>query len=257
MTFFKSVALMFSMFTRIPASRVDWSGENMRYVMCALPLAGVVIGLFLSGWIWACSLLHVGTILFAVGITLIPVAVTGGIHLDGFCDTLDALASRAPMQRKREILKDPHTGAFAVIGSSAYLLLYFGLASEVPQTMRAVFPLMLLHGMSRILTGLLVLYYPPFAGNGLLVAFQSSAFRKRSGLVLLLLLAVCAAALLLPDWRSGAGMMLAALLCALYVYRMSRRQFGGASGDIAGFLLQVCEISMLMAYVLIQKAVAL
>lgn len=257
MTFFKSVALMLSMFTRIPSPKVDWSGENMRYVMCVLPLAGGVIGLFLWGWIWVCSALGIGTILLAAGITLIPVAVTGGIHLDGFCDTLDALASRAPMERKREILKDPHTGAFAVIGMSAYLLLYFSLASEVPQTLRAVIPLMLLHGISRILTGLFVLYCPPASGNGLLAMFQSAASRNRSGLILLLLLAASAAALMIYDWLPGAAMLVAALFCALYAYHTSKRQFGGASGDIAGFLLQGCELIMLMAYVLIQKAVAL
>jgi adenosylcobinamide-GDP ribazoletransferase len=37
-----------------------------------------------------------GRILFAAGFTLLPVIVTGGIHLDGFCDTTDALAAMPP-----------------------------------------------------------------------------------------------------------------------------------------------------------------
>ena len=62
------------------------------------------------------KVLGCGLFLQAAGFTLLPVVVTGGIHLDGFGDTLDALASHAEPERKREILKDPRAGIFAVIG---------------------------------------------------------------------------------------------------------------------------------------------
>ena len=38
-----------------------------------------------------------------------------GFHVDGFMDTMDALHSYQPRERKLEILKDSHIGAFSVI----------------------------------------------------------------------------------------------------------------------------------------------
>ena len=43
----------------------------------------------------------------AAGFCLIPVWVTGGIHLDGYADTCDALSSYGDREKKLEILKDP------------------------------------------------------------------------------------------------------------------------------------------------------
>lgn len=43
-----------------------------------------------------------------------PLLVTGGIHIDGFSDTMDALSSHAERQKKLEIMDDPHIGAFGV-----------------------------------------------------------------------------------------------------------------------------------------------
>ena len=58
--------------------------------------------------------------------TLLPILLTGGIHLDGFMDTSDALASYGDRVKKAGDFKDPHTGAFAIIGLGLYLLLYAG-----------------------------------------------------------------------------------------------------------------------------------
>ena len=64
----------------------------------------------------------------AAGFALIPVWITGGIHLDGYADTCDALSSYGDREKKLEILKDPHCGAFAVIRLCSYFLAYFACA---------------------------------------------------------------------------------------------------------------------------------
>ena len=63
----------------------------------------------------------------AAGILLaVPIFITGGIHMDGFMDTCDARASYGDREKKLAILKDTHTGAFAVIFGALYLILYGG-----------------------------------------------------------------------------------------------------------------------------------
>lgn len=250
MSVFNSVVLAFSMFSRIPMPQVDWNEKNMRYMMCAFPLVGVVIGLVLWGWGLLAGVLGLGPLMLGAGLTLIPVAVTGGIHLDGYADTLDALASHAPPEKKREILKDPHTGAFAVIGLGCYLLGYFALCTEAAAAPGLALKLALIHVTSRALCGLAVLLFPPSTQKGLLYTFQSSAYKKRAAAALWILLALCAALLAAVCGLAGAAMAAAGGLAGLYVFFMSRRQFGGMSGDLAGYLLQVCEIVMLAAMVL-------
>ena len=63
------------------------------------------LGLWLV-WL-VCGLLHVSSVLFGVLAVASGVLITGGIHLDGFCDTADALYSRRPQEVKLRILKDP------------------------------------------------------------------------------------------------------------------------------------------------------
>ena len=59
-------------------------------------------------------------------VTLItPFILTGMLHLDGYMDVCDALLSRRDKQEKLRILKDPHTGAFAVISVIMLFILNF------------------------------------------------------------------------------------------------------------------------------------
>lgn len=255
MSFLRSFAAAFSMFSRLPVPTLQWRDDNMRYLLAAFPFVGAVVGLFIWAWLWICEALGFGFILRSAGLTLLPVAVTGGIHLDGFCDTVDALASRASPERKREILKDPHTGAFAVIGIVLYLLIYFALGTELQPSTAAPLLLGLSFVLSRTLSGLSVLLFPPNAGKGLSITFKDAAGKKASVIILIFFFALCSAGLVCLEVLTGIVMVLAALICFTYLYVMSRRQFGGMSGDLAGYFLQLCELVMLASIVIIQKVV--
>lgn len=65
-----------------------------------------------------------------VGLAII-LLVTGGIHMDGYMDTMDALHSYGSREKKLEILKDSHIGAFAVIMTVLYVLIAAGAYSEI------------------------------------------------------------------------------------------------------------------------------
>ena len=129
----KSLAVALSMYSKIPVPAVEWKEENMKYAMCFFPVVGVAVGIlqYLAAAVLL-GLTDCGAVLFSAVMTLIPVLVTGGIHLDGFADTTDAIASWGSKEKKLEILKDPHTGAFAVIGLCCWFLFTFALWSEVP-----------------------------------------------------------------------------------------------------------------------------
>ena len=48
-------------------------------------------------------------------------------------------------------------------------------------------------------------------------------------------------------------MLAAALLSVLYYRFMSHREFGGITGDLAGWFVQVMELAALAAVVLVQR----
>ena len=72
----------------------------MKYAMCFFPMVGIVIGVceyVLGNWILGRDY---GVLFFSVCMTLLPILLTGGIHLDGFMDTSDALASYGDREKK-------------------------------------------------------------------------------------------------------------------------------------------------------------
>ena len=76
---------------------------------------------------------------------------------------------------------------------------------------------------------------------------------KRARVVLVLWVIGCCAGMLWLDLWAGAFTVAGALLSFLYYRVMSTRQFGGVTGDLAGFFLQICECAMVLQVVLAQR----
>ena len=106
MNLFCSLAIAFSMYSRIPMPTVAWTKERMKYAMCFFPLIGVVIGAITYGSVLVLTALKLDWMarIFPV---LVPLMVTGGIHMDGFLDVTDARASHAPAEKKTGDFKRP------------------------------------------------------------------------------------------------------------------------------------------------------
>ena len=246
MNFFRTIGAAFAVFSRVPMPKIKWDEGSMRYMLCAFPLVGAVIGGLIIAWYYVAGALSFGAILYGAGLTTIPVAVTGGFHLDGFCDTSDALASHAPAEKKREILKDSHAGAFAIISLCCYFILYFACAVSTPRSLGVAILLGLAHMLSREMSGLAALIFPG-GGKGLLGTFRESAEKKRAAAVLLIEAAFTAAAMVVFFRLYGAAAVVCCLACFIWLKVMAEKEFDGMSGDLSGWFLQVAELIMLMA----------
>ena len=240
MTALQTIAVAFAMFSALPMPQFAWNEKNMRYALCAFPLIGVVIGA-----LWClCGALPLPDFARAAGFCLMPVWVTGGIHLDGYADTCDALSSYGDTAKKLEILKDPHCGAFAVIRLCSYFIAYLALCVCVQFTPRVGVLWTLALVGERALSGLAVAAFPMAKNTGLAHTFATAADETNVRRVLTVLCVLLGAALVaLGGW----ALVLAA--CAVFVryYHAAKNQFGGTTGDLAGWFLQKCEIWMLAA----------
>lgn len=246
----ETVAVAFSMFSALPMPQLEWNERNMRYPLAAFPLVGTALGFACLGWTALCTLLSVPALLRGAGLCVLPALLTGGIHLDGYADVSDALASHAGPARRREILRDAHIGAFAAIRLSVYFVVYFALCCTAEPSAAVLW----IPGfsLSRALSGLLLTILPVAEGSSLARTFADAAAKRRVRAVLSILLAALAAALLMLGGIAGAAMLGAAVLAVWRYVRVSLREFGGTSGDLAGWFLVRAECWMLAAQVAVQ-----
>ena len=240
--------IAFSTYSRIPMPQADWTEENRRYAFCFFPLVGAVVGLALFLWLRLSAALGFGGLLRGGFGACIPLLVTGGIHMDGFMDTCDALASHQPRERRLEILKDSRVGAFAVMGCAGCLLLTAGLLAEVAPAQAPAAAMIFV--ASRAMSALTSVRLKSARPGGMLDGFAKTAAGRAVTLCAWACLAACAAVWL----AAGTGTLLlcaGGVLLALAVYaRMAYRCFGGVTGDLAGWYLQVTETLCLAALVL-------
>ena len=242
----KALWIALAMYSRLPAPRTAWEEKNMAWALCWFPAVGLAAAGLLRLWWALCAWLELGGVLFAAVAVIIPAAVSGGIHLDGLCDTCDALGSHQSREKKLEILKDSHAGAFAIIGCGLYLLLLFAAWHQVWPAAGTAGALCLGPLFSRGLSGLMAALLPNARGSGLLARFTRSMDVRRAKAILLLWSAAAAGGMIvLNPWVGLPGLAGAGAVTAYYVV-MSRRQFGGITGDLEGFYLQLCELALVI-----------
>lgn len=238
--------IAFSLYSRIPVPQTSWTEAGMRYALCFFPLVGAVIGGTVYGFVRLAELAGLNEFAWACIGTALPLMITGGIHMDGFLDTVDARSSCQAREKKLEILKDPHTGAFAIIGCGIYLLLYLAVFSQLTQD---AFPAAAgVYVMVRALSGWSVVFFPKAKKDGLAYTFAEEARKRAVGGAMVFWWASAAALLLWAGGIAGGLAILAAVMIFIWYYRMAVREFGGVTGDLAGYFLQICELGMLAVF---------
>lgn len=250
-TILNNLIIAFSMYSKLPMPKAEWSKENMRYVMCFFPLIGLVIGGCIYLIFIVSQFLPVSHVFLTILLMIIPLIITGGIHMDGFLDTMDALSSYRTKEEKLAILKDPHTGAFAVIGCASYFFLAFGIWYEV--TLNGVPILALSFVLSRSLSGLSVVTFPLAKDSGLAAMFSNESKKQTTRIVMILYILLTMILMILIHWKLGLLTSLSAIIVFLYYRLMSVKKFGGITGDIAGYFLQICELTMAFAVIMGDK----
>ena len=253
MRIWETAAVAFSLYSALPMPAFPWTQKNMRYALAAFPLVGAVLGLFCWGWSALCAALALPPLLRGAGLCVLPALVTGGIHLDGYCDTADALASHAPPERKREILHDAHCGAFACIRLCILFVLCFALCCTLNPTPAALRCLGVSFVLSRALSGAALCILPIAPGSGLARTFADAADKRRVRLILAGTAAACLAALFcFGGWMSFLAAAAVSVIAAYRCGRTAVREFGGISGDLAGWFLVKEEFWLLAALTALQ-----
>ncbi|MBS3921456.1 MAG: adenosylcobinamide-GDP ribazoletransferase, partial [Deltaproteobacteria bacterium] len=105
-----------SFLTILPVGKsLSFGEKELARSMAFFPLVGLVIGLLLALGYYLLSFLLPKAIVLWLTIGFL-VFLTRGLHLDGFADTIDGLASGGSREKILEVMRDSRIGAFGVIG---------------------------------------------------------------------------------------------------------------------------------------------
>lgn len=236
----------FSMYSVIPTGKnIKWDKNTMKYALCFLPFIGLLIGVAELGWLKLCLLVNSDKILYASVSVVIPIIISGGIHIDGFIDTADAFFSYADSVKRLEIMKDPHIGAFCVIYYGALLLTELGFFSQIYEKNSCSEMLLFIFALSRALSGRMIVSFNCAKNSGLAKAFADNADKKRVNIflslfsALIILLGIC--------YFNIFGVCAFILLTGFYFMfkKTINSKFGGITGDLAGCFVTLSEFILI------------
>ena len=210
------------------------------------PAVGLLLGALLATLDAGLRALQLSPLLAAALLVATLAALTRGLHLDGFMDSCDALFGGYDRERRLEILRDPHVGAFAVAGVVCLLLVKFAALATLPEGSRGRI-LLLFPCLSRAAILLVMEWFPYLrrAGLGTPLLEHGGRFSLWIGAPLALAAAVVLAGL--------PGLVLAALAGAIAwaVGTWAARLLGGVTGDIFGAVNETAETVVLVLAVIL------
>ena len=252
MSVFRGIIIAFSMYSRIPMPIFNWEEKDMKHVITFLPLIGVVIGGLEYAVIKMTGAFDVPCMVATLLLTMAPILVTGGFHLDGFMDVQDAIRSYQSKEKKLEIMKDPHIGAFAVIGimslgiiwvTALYFAAYKALSTENPGFL---YLFAVIFSFVRSACGITCVMFQNAKKEGMLNMETEKA--GRGDLIFLVVECLLSFAVMLLI-KPFASIVLAGILLiySIYYKKQCEHNFGGVTGDTSGYYIVMSECILTVA----------
>jgi adenosylcobinamide-GDP ribazoletransferase len=249
-----------SLYSKIPMPTFEWDEKNYKHAIAFLPLVGIIIGYVSSLAVLLMDNLELPELVITIVLTLIPLIITGGFHLDGFMDVKDAFHSYQDREKKLQIMKDPHIGAFAVIGAGMLLLVWVGSAylmvrKAFDSRMTAVLDVYYASfGLVRAFCGITSIAFPHAKEDGML-----SMETKKSGAPDIIILTVFAAAsgayMVYKNINFGLAAIIVLAVFSFWYKGKCKKEFGGVTGDTAGFYVVAGEAVVLVALAILSAVI--
>ena len=204
------------------------------------PLVGIIIGLILAGVYWLLRFILPSSVVG--GLLLVGVAVlSGGLHLDGFIDTLDGIGGHKTAEARWQVMRDSRAGAFGIAGVFFLLLVKYASLTSVPPTLM-MSTLVLMPAISRWAMVYAVFAYPYARPSGLGAIFKEGASWRR-----FLVATAIALAVAIPLFQlAGLVIMLGVWLTTLAMAYYLKGKFSGLTGDTYGAINEVAEVTVLI-----------
>ena len=218
--------------------------ENFANSMAFFPLVGMLIGLLLVVLRRIFYYLPVSSLIGDTLILIVWIWLSGGLHLDGFADSVDGFSGGHDKEEILKIMKDSSTGAKGVVALVSLLLLKFVLLVEMPLFLKdaALFFTPTIGRWSMVIAAFLGKPARLKDSMGKLfvdyVSWREAIFASLTMAVIGILLFKLT---FLPLVIIGIGIV-------LLILKYSQKKIGGISGDILGAINEIVEVFILLAF---------
>ena len=246
--YFRACMMSFTMFCAIPCPFHKWDDEARPLMTLFLPLVGAWIGVLWALMAFLIRLCEIPMIIGAAALCAYPFLISGFMHIDGYMDVTDAVKSCRDIDGRRRILKDPHSGSFAVVACVLLVIAQFALLASAKAD-ADIHALILIPVVSRTVAGLCVTILRPMSTSEYAGAYRRGIKKSHTVILAVILAAAVAAGFLL---LGKCGFVSIAVLTG-YLLSLVRafRSLDGMSGDISGYALTFGELCGIAVYALI------
>jgi len=223
--------------TILPLKIKGVTEEKIASAMVYFPVVGLLFGLMLWGINALLYILNFPALAINIILTIALIIITGGIHLDGVSDTVDALASGKAKERMLEIMRDPHIGVMGVLSLISIILLKISLLSSVSVSSKPI-ALLLMCALSRWSAAWVIFLFPYARQEG-----KARVFIQGMNLKIFILSLIVTFIFAFAIWRvKGLLVLLIIAGCSYLNGKIIARKIGGITGDTLGANIEFTEI---------------
>lgn len=178
------------------------------------------------------------------------VLLTGGLHLDGLADSIDAAAGSWDKEEALRIMKDGRIGAIGAVSLVLLLMTkYLSLSALNPDIKNQALLVMPVMGRWVMVPAAYLGDYARREGG------IGKGFIDRAGMRELILATTIAILSILFFFKiKGISILLASIFVFILIFNYFRRRFGGMTGDTLGAMCELMEASFLIFVVIAYSA---
>ncbi|GAB4470354.1 MAG: adenosylcobinamide-GDP ribazoletransferase [Anaerolineales bacterium] len=224
-----------------PVVKRPFTAAEMGASPAYYPLVGLFLGIVLAAFRWVVSLVLPPTVSAALTLAL-WVILSGALHLDGFLDACDGLLGGWTPEKRLEILRDEHHGAFALAGGVLLLLTKYSLLATVGFPTLA---LLLAPAYGRWGMTIALLNFPYQRAQGVGRTIKDFAGRREGLVATLWVLIAASLSFSFQSWFALVVVMVVVWGGAQFTLRL----IPGLTGDIYGALNELSELAVLLTFV--------
>lgn len=233
------IALQFM--TRIPLKiNIDMTEDEFGSSSKFFPLVGLTIGIILSLAYMLLTNIFPFSVVAAL-IIVMEIVLTGGIHLDGFLDTMDGILSARERERMLEIMKDSRVGAHSVTALFCLLLLKYSILISLPLKYAPII-ILLMPVIGRFMMLFCVAFFPYARKKGLGKIFWLQT--KKEYLYFNLVVLIVIFLIILP-YKFLALIPLTFILIFLLILKINKI-LQGHTGDTYGAICEISEVVFIL-----------
>ncbi|MDD5195130.1 MAG: adenosylcobinamide-GDP ribazoletransferase [Candidatus Omnitrophica bacterium] len=234
-----SFLLALQFLTVIPLKIKHLRERELANALVFFPLIGLLLGLFLSLINELFLLLNFSPLSIQIILVLSLASLSGGMHLDGLCDTADAIFSGKTKEEMLIIMRDSRIGAFGALSLISVLLLKIALLSSLKTSLSLSFILICV--LSRWSAVVSIFLFPYARAEG-----KARVFTEGINLKILILSTFISFVCAFSTFRIQGLLIL--LIIGGFIYLSGKfisKRIGGITGDTLGATIELAEVGVL------------